>query len=60
MRGAGTQRRRLLLQEAGPDERSPGRYDVVLPPLQPGDPPLTFPIDLSQDMAGFLIRLNFD
>ena len=42
------------------DERSPGRYDIVLPPLQPGDEPLTFPIDLSQDVAGFLIRLNCD
>jgi len=40
------------------DERTPGRYEVVLAPLQPGDEPLTFPVDLSQDVAGFLIRIK--
>ena len=40
------------------DELTPGRYEVVLAPLQPGDEPLTFPVDLSQDVAGFLIRIN--
>ena len=40
------------------DELPPGRYEIVLDPLQPSDDPLTFPIDLSQDVAGFLIRLN--
>ena len=35
------------------DERSPGCYDIVLSPLQPGDKPLIFPIDLSQGVAGF-------
>ncbi len=40
------------------DERTPGRYEVVLAPLQPNDEPLTSPVDLSQDVAGFLIRIK--
>ena len=60
LRGDGVQRTIRTSRVGGFqfDELPPGRYEIVLDPLQPGDDPLVFPIDLSQDIAGFLIRLN--
>ena len=42
------------------DELPPGRYELTVPPTRPGDAPQTFPIDLVQDLAGFLLRINCD
>ncbi len=42
------------------DELPPGRYDLIVPPAQPGEAFQTFPIDLTQDLAGFLLRINCD
>ena len=42
------------------DELPPGRYDLIVPSAQPGEAFQTFPIDLTQDLAGFLLRINCD
>ena len=40
------------------DELPPGSYDLIVPPTQPGQSPQTFPVDLTEDLAGFLLRIN--
>ncbi len=42
------------------DELPPGRYDLIVPPTQPGEDPQTFSIDLTEDLPGFLLRINCD
>ena len=58
--GAGLQRTLRTSRVGGFqfDELPPGRYTLTIPPQQPGETAQTFPIDLTQDLAGFLLRIN--
>ena len=42
------------------DELPPGRYELTVPPTAPGEAFHIFPVDLTQDRAGFLLRINCD